>query len=311
MIKFNIKGIRSLFSFFCVMRMDCDCAASPAPAPDYTGISAANEKAAQLGYQAAADRLAFDKQVYDEKQPYTQALEQRALEIADQQKAMGDTNKASGDLQLQRYRDKGIPVEDRMYQEAMDYGSAADQEVEAAKAANTVTSQGEAQRQAATQRLEDLGIRPDSGVLAGTDAATGAVTAADAANAANSARTSVRDKGVALRAGAANFARGGTNAAATGYSTSIAAGNSSTGNMTAASNAGLPAAQLVDGGYGSGLQAAQIGSSSALGMGNVLNTGYGIAQGGVNSYNASQGGDSGLGSIIGTGLGIGMKYLAA
>ena len=42
------------------------CAPDPPPAPDYSGIAASSDYAANLGYQAAKDDLDFRRGVYEE-----------------------------------------------------------------------------------------------------------------------------------------------------------------------------------------------------------------------------------------------------
>lgn len=266
-------------------------------APDYTAVAAANTRAAELGYLSAADRLDFDKGIYNDAKPYVKVLQDNATATAQQQRDIAATNQKSADIQLQRYTDKGIPLENKMYDEAMHYGDDSDQEVQAGIASNQVQSSANEARKAAMTRLDSLGIRPDSGAAMAANAGLDVATVAGASNAANTARLASKDKGIALRAGATNYARGGTNAAATGFSTSIAAGNSSTGNLSTAANAGIPAAGVVDGGYAQQGQAAANGSSAAIGLGNVLNTGYGIQMNSYNQMNQDAGG--GFGALVG------------
>lgn len=293
------KLIFSAIRFMGPMYFDCDCQSAPA-APDYSSISAANEKSAELGYQAASDRLNFDKGVYDDAQPYVKQLQESATATSKQQFDIAAKTDQRADEQYARYNEEFVPVEKKMVDEAMDYGSEADQEIQAGIAGNQVATQFASNREAATRRLNDMGIRPDSGAAVGQGNAMDVAQAATTANAENSARTTARDKGISLRAGVANFGRGNKNDTATGYSTSIAAGNSSTGNLTSAANAGLPSASLVDAGYGANMQAANNASNAALGMGGLLNQGYGIQMQGFNAAQAAQGAsDAGMGSMIG------------
>lgn len=290
-------------------RFDCDCASAPA-APDYSSISEANEKSAELGYQAASDRLNFDKGVYADAAPYVKRQQELATQTAEQQMDIAAKTDRRADEQYDRYNEEFVPAEKKMVDEAMDYGSEADQEVQAGIAGNQVASQFASNREAATRRLNDMGIRPDSGAAVGTGNAMDIAQAATTANAENNARTAARDKGISLRAGVANFGRGNKNDTSTGYSTSIAAGNSSTGNLTSAANAGLPSASLVDAGYGMNLTAANSAASNNIALGGLLNQGYGIQMQGFNAAQQAQGAsDAGMGSMIG-GLAMGGAKLA-
>ena len=80
MLKLILAAIR------CVgpMYLDCNSACAAPPPPDYSSISAANEKSAELGYQAASDRLNFDKGVYDDAKPYVKQLQESSLKTAQQ-----------------------------------------------------------------------------------------------------------------------------------------------------------------------------------------------------------------------------------
>lgn len=290
-----------------------DLGSDPAPAPaapDYTDIAAANKESAELGYKAASDRLNFDKGVYEDAKPYVKQLQDSATATSKQQFDIAAKNDQRADEQYGRYNEDFVPVEKKMVDEAMDYGSETDQEIQAGIAGNQVATQFSSNRDAATRRLNDMGIRPDSGAAVGTGNAMDIAQAATTANAENNARTTARDKGISLRAGVANFGRGNKNDTATGYSTSIAAGNSSTGNLTSAANAGLPSASLVDAGYGMNLTAANSAANNNIAMGGLLNQGYGIQMQGYNAAQAAQGAsDAGTGAMIG-GLAMGGAKLA-
>lgn len=286
--------------------MDCDCACAQPAAPDYSEIASANKEAAEKAYQAAADRLAFDKQQYDESKPYIDAARAKAMDMADQQTRIADENQQHANEVWDRWQQKYVPVEDKSIDDAMGYDSADRQEQVASTARNQVIASADDQRAAATRRLVSMGIRPDSGAYAASQAGMDVTTAATAANAANQARTDTIDKGIALRAGVANFGRGNKNDASAAYSTSVGAGNSATGQLVTGANAGLPAAGLVDAGYGGVQSAAAMAQQGALGYGGLLNTGYGIA---MNGYNAGMAADAA--SSAGTGAMIGGLATAA
>lgn len=286
--------------------LDCSSACSAPPPPNYDSTAAATEKSSEYGYKAASERLAFDQRVYDEAAPYRTQLQTSAVELAKQQKDMADKNQEFADSQQQRYTDTFIPVEDQMVKDANEYGTEADQNTQAGIASNQVQVQAAGQREAANRRLSDLGIKPDSGAVVGANSAMDVQTAAASANAGNAARINARDKGIAMRAGVAAFGRGNTGAAVQANQTAITAGNSSTGQMTSAANAALPAAQLVDGGYGQSQTAATAASNAAIGLGGLINQGYGIQ---MQGYNAGMAADAA--SNAGTGQMIGSAGMAA
>lgn len=298
MIKFILSSLR--WSGVFGLALDCSSACSSPAAPDLSATAAATEKAAEYGYKAAGERLAFDKAIYDESTPYRTKLQQSAIDLAEQQKTIAADNQAFAKSQQDRYTDTFIPVEDQMVKDANEYGTEADQERGAGIASNQVQVQAAGQREAASRRLESLGIRPDSGAAVGANSSADVITAAASANAGNAARISARDKGIAMRTGVAAFGRGNTGAAVAANNTAITAGNSSTGQLTAATNAALPAAGLVDGGYGQQQAAASAASQGAIGYGGLLNTGYGIQMQGYNAGMAADAaGSAGMGSMIG------------
>ena len=106
----------------------CGDPCSEPEAPDYSGIASANEKSAQLAKEAADNQLAFSREQYDFLKPYIQKQLETGHDVATQQQA--DSAKASdrADQQWSQYQTTFQPIEEKMALEAMDYGSAADQE---------------------------------------------------------------------------------------------------------------------------------------------------------------------------------------
>lgn len=266
-------------------------------APDYSGIAAANEEAARLAAESAAADLDFRKQQYTDNLPYINDLRQTATDVADEQLgAMRTANERSAD-QWDQYTQTFRPIEERMASEAMEYGGASDQERAASSAVSDVQQQSGIARDSAERNLQAMGVNPNSGRFAATSAATDLRTSAARAGAATSARTTARDKGIALRSGAAAFGRNQTNTAGQMVGIGTNAGNSGVSAAGAGANALLPTASFTAGGFGSGIQAAGVQQQGALGMGNLINSGYGM------QLNAQAQSDSGMGSFVG-GLGM-------
>lgn len=274
----------------------------PAPAPDYTPIAAANAESAKYAKDAAEADLAFRKQEYSDNQPYVKKMQDTASTVADAQiGAMEDSNARATD-QWDSYTNTFKPIEEKVASEAMTAGGDADQERAAGSAVADVQQQSALAHEASARRLESMGVNPNSGNFVATANADGLRTAAVSAGAANSAKVAQRDKGISLRAGAASFGRNQTNTAGQMVGIGTNSGNSSAGAAGAGANAYLPGATFVAGGYDTAQKAAGIQQQGALGLGGLMNQGYGI------SSNAQAQSDAGFGSMIG-GLGmLGAKY---
>lgn len=121
------------------------------------------------------------------------------------------------------------------------------------------------------------------------------VARTDAAN-----RFGMTDQGMGLRAGAASLGRNLPNTAAQAYGLATNAGSAATANQQQGLTAGLPYAQMVAGGFGNQLGAAGMAQQGALGMGGLMNQGYGAQ---VNAWSAAQqaqgAGLAGLGQLGG------------
>lgn len=87
------------------------CAPDPPPAPDYSGIAASSDYAANLGYQAAKDDLDFRRGVYEENKPRQQELYDLASNIANQQLNIGYDNRMQANAQWADYRTRYRPAE--------------------------------------------------------------------------------------------------------------------------------------------------------------------------------------------------------
>lgn len=268
---------------------------SPA-APDYSGIAAANAQSAAYAKEAADNQLAFQKQQYADNQPFVQQAEKNAMAVSDSQlQSMNDANARATD-QWNQYKTTFQPIETKMAQEAMDAGGEADQESAAGKAGADVQQQSAIASQASNARLEAMGINPNSGNFAATANANALRTAATGAGAETNARTTAKNTGISLRAGAAAFGRNQTNTAGQQVGIGTNSGNSSVNAGNVSANTALPSAGLVNSGYGAQITAAGTGIQSQLGLGSLMNQGYGIQS------QADAASSAGLGSFIGGGI---------
>ena len=266
-----------------------------ADAPDYGPIASANEKAAAIAKQAADDNLAFQKEQYEWLKPYVQdqlEIGSDASKIQVQQAAKAD---ARGDEQYNQYQSTFRPIEETMAQEAMDYGSEADQARVAKDAGSTVSQNFESTRKASAKRLAEMGVNPNSGVMQAAERESAVQEAAARSAAMTGAATAAKDKGIALRAGAASFGRNQVNSAGQSLAQSTSTGSTAAGTAGAGINSGLGVGSTIASGYGMQQSAANSSIQANLGLGGLMNSSYQTQaqQAAANS--------AGIGQLIGTG----------
>lgn len=221
-------------------------------------------QAALMQAKTGEDWLTFSKEVYADSIPrqekmdaLTEKVTNQQLETADQQSAWAEEDRA-------RTQEVYQPIEDEYVQTAKDYGSAANQEKEAATAAADIKSATESQAATSQRQMAAMGLNPSSGRWAGQDRAADLTTALGTAGAKNAARTATRDKGLALKADAINMGKGYASTAAQAASTGLNAGSSAVGN----SNTAMSSWRANTGIMGQGFQGAQQGYA---GQANTLN----------------------------------------
>ena len=272
----------------------CGGMCSEPEAPDYSGIAAANAESARLSKEAADNQLAFSREQYDFLKPYIQKQLETGQEVAAQQQA--DSAKASerADQQWSQYQTTFQPIEEKMAQEAMDYGGAADQERAAGQAATDVTQQFQSQRAAAQRQLTSMGVKPNAGNFMAAEREMDASEAAARAAAMTGTRQSVKDKGVSLRAGAAAFGRNQTNTAGQQVGLSTGSGSAATQSAGAGVGSTMAAGSQVAGGYGAQIGAANSAVQANLGLGGLMNSAYGNQ---AQMYGSQM---AGLGQLAGT-----------
>lgn len=276
----------------------CGGMCSEPEAPDYSGIASANEASARLSKEAADNQLAFSKDQYEFLKPYIQKQLQTGQDVATQQQA--DSAKASNraDQQWSQYQTTFQPIEEKMAQEAMDYGNAADQERAAGQAATDVTQQFQSQRSAAQRQLTSMGVKPNAGNFMAANREMDASEAAARAAAMTGTRQTVKDKGVSLRAGAAAFGRNQTNTAGQQVGLSTGSGSAATQSAGAGVGSTIAAGSQVAGGYGAQMGSANSSIQANLGMGGLMNSAYGNQ---AQMYGSQM---AGIGQLVGTGASL-------
>lgn len=269
--------------------------------PDYTPVANANKEVAELQMAQADKNLAFQKEQYADLKPYVQAQLDQGLASANTQNAIMQQNADYAAAQRAKTDAMFDPVKQQMVKESMDYGGAADQSALAQSAAANVDAQFDAQRSATQRNLTSMGVNPNSGKFVSSDRALGIAQAGQRAAQQTAARQTAKDKGISLRAGAANYGAGLGNASANAYNTAVGAGSAAAGSAGAGIGGANQSAAGVSNAYG--------------GYNNVANTmmqGNQMAMSGLNTIaGVNQANAQGTNQLIGTAAGLGLLALSS
>ncbi len=205
----------------------------PPAAPDMTGITNAQLQIAKESNDLAREFMGISREQY----AYFQKNAEEELALARQQadrlfeyqeKAFKSDEEAKafartvGQAQLdamnqqmeyarkdrERYESITVPMQDRLVKEANEYDTPERREAEAARATVDIQRQAEAARNSSDARLRSMGLDPSQMRSATLLDTQNVALAAQQAGAANAARTSVEDRGRALRADALNVMSG-------------------------------------------------------------------------------------------------------
>lgn len=264
----------------------------PPPPPDYSQIAAASEKSAQLSFQLGQDQLAWAKEQFAANQGVTNSVIDAALgrqEVSDQQAAED----------RQRYTTIFQPLEDQLAKDAQDYASPDKKEAAAGAAESNVAQQFQQARTTAAQKLEQFGVDPSQTRQGALDLQSRVAEAAAQAGAGNTARNALDAQQLALRSEAINVGRGYPGQIAGQYGTALNSGNQAVNSGLATTASG---AQTM----GTPVQYQGLGNQALGVWGNTLNMGY---QNQLSSWQAGQSQNSGLGGLLGTGLGIAASFI--
>jgi len=270
--------------------------APPAPAaPDYGPMSAASEKAAELGHQLGTAQLDESKRQYDQNMAVARPVVDAQLGIMNQTKSQGDD--------YYKYMTETFrPLEKRMVATADHEGSDARLEEMAGQAAADVRhGQSQQANMMARQGLR-YGYSPAKMAAMAGQMAT--ANASAQAGAMTGARNQQRNVGWARQMDAAGLGRGLPGASQGAYGLAVNAGSAGMGNQMA------PGGQLLTGmAQGAGMQQHGMGQK-ITGLGGVLNaqTAYNNMLG---QYNSSQNSGGGLGALLGAGAQIGSAMIMA
>lgn len=259
---------------------------SAPPPPDYTPIAQASEASAKYSFDLGKEQLAWAKQQYADNKEVTDKVVNAALE----RQQTNDTNAAKDRA---RYESTFQPLEDSLAKDAQDYNSPERQALNMGRAQATVAENFENSRRAAAQNLESFGVDPSSTRYAALDAGSRIAEAAAKAAAGNQAQQQTEAMGQTLRSEAINIGRGYPGQVAGAYGTALQSGNQGVNSGLATTASGATT-------MGTAPQWQATGNSALSGWGNTLNMGY---QNAMSQYEANQKSSSGLGSLLGAGLG--------
>nr|WP_295467464.1 hypothetical protein [Mesorhizobium sp.] len=197
---------------------------SQAPTPD-PNIG----KAALLQAETGVAWMDFAKDAFKVSTERQAELDKLTKQVTESQLGIMNDQAAWSKADRQRYETTFRPIEDQFVQEASNYGSQERQDAAAATAMADVQSASAIARASARRDAASMGVNPNSGRFAGINRAGEMGTALATAGAANNARTSVRDKGLALKADVVNMGRGLPTQSAQAASLGLGAGSSAVG----------------------------------------------------------------------------------
>ncbi|MGX9983694.1 hypothetical protein [Methylobacterium fujisawaense] len=258
-------------------------------APNYAPIIAAQSQAAMNSQNMANERYAWAQNQYAADRANTDKVVKAAL---DTQGTL--SNNAAADRA--RYDTTYVPAEDQFLQTAQSYADPAKVNDRAAAAAGDVSQQFDVARANAQRQLEAYGIDPTQTRAQALDLSTRTQEAAARASAMNTSRrqdvlTGQQMLGQAIGQGQQTAARG-----LQGQGLALQAGQSAVSNDLATTASGANT-------MGTAPQYTQIANSSLAGAASTTNAAY---QNKLDEYKANQASSSGVGGLLGTGLG----YLA-
>ena len=166
-------------------------------------------RAASQTAQTAQEALDWSKDYY--ANVITPMLKQQSEASVKAQNQMTDLYGIQSEqarLGAERYKEYGIPAENKYYQMAQQYSEPAEYERQAALAKGDLETAQAGEMASATRQMGALGINPASPAFASAMADNSVRNAAAQASAMNRARQGAKQLGMALTSDAANFASG-------------------------------------------------------------------------------------------------------
>ena len=246
------------------------CCGGGAPSPDPLIGQAARANA-----ETAKEALAWYKDLYtNELLPMQKEQQALGRTLIDRYLSNMDKQQQFADKQNAYYEQTFQPVEQQMVRDAMDYDSAGNIQRRSGIAAANVEQQFSNAQQENARNLSRYGLNPNSSAFAATNERLMRESALQKAGAATGAAFDTMDRGIALRAGAANFGRNMPNTAAAYYSGANATGNNAMNTSTQAINTANQNANTMGQGFSSFYQGTGSAGNLMLGDYNARMQGY-------------------------------------
>ena len=257
-------------------------------------------QAARQTAETAQAALDWSKQYYaDVITPMLKQQTEASVKAQNQMTDIYGTQAEQMRLGAERYKQYGIPAENKYYQMAQQYSEPEEYERQAGLAKGDLETAQAGEMASATRQMGALGINPASPAFASAMADASVRNAAAQASAMNRARQGAKQLGMALTSDAANFAsgKGASNIAMFGQGAQGASGGAfGVANQNLAT--GMQAGAGVQQGYGQALS----------GYSNVMNTYGGLGQADIQAQAQQSAGMWGaLGSMAGIGAGLAIK----
>jgi hypothetical protein len=252
-------------------------------------------QAAKANAEVAKEALTWYKDVYaNELLPIQKEQAALGRTLVDRFLASQDKQEKFADEQNQYYTDTFRPVERQVARDAMEYDSESNINRRMGIAGANVEQAYSQAAQQNSRNLSRYGLNPNSSAFALTNERLLRDSALAKAGAQTGAAFDAMDRGIALRAGAANFGRNMPNTAASYYGGANAAGGAAMGTQGQALGGAINAGSFA----GQGFNTAISGNQSA---GNLM---LGDFQGRMQGYAAEQQAIGGLFQGLGTFAGM-------
>lgn len=262
---------------------------APAP-PDYSGVAAASEKAADLSYKLGKEQLEWAKEQYGKDSKVYDKIVDSFLDDQEESSAA-----AAKDRKF--YEENFQPLERDLANEAKTYDTPERRQKEMGAAQAGIAEQYNAQRENAQRELEAYGIDPSSTRYAALDIGVRTAQAAAQAASGTAANNRVEDVGRALRSEAINVGKGYPGQVASSYQTAAQMGSGAAGTTGNATSIG---GQTM----GTAPQYMGLGNQAVGQWGNTLNMSYNNQ---LDRFKANQSASSGIGGVLGLVGGIAGK----
>ena len=160
----------------------------------------------ELQAQTAA-LISRNQEIYGNSAAAMEQLQQYTNQLSDKVSKQGDYFSDAAQRSQERYEKDFVPLEQDILGFAREYDTPERRDEAAAKAKADVAQSLKQSREEAQRRSMAMGVDPSSGRYAGIDRAADLGGAAASVGAQNDARENVENRGVALRADAANLGR--------------------------------------------------------------------------------------------------------